>query len=1198
MIVKFPSPNNPNGQVYIVDHLNSGPEDNYGATLWFAKICGMFYQKYFGKVLHPYCGMDDMKPEIPPKKSSSSLADDKFSRFDYLLFEPKNITPQKDSIMCGSWAVLETIIHILTPDAFTTCTPLFENSGLHPEYETRQNLCRFTGNFVELLVNNPKVMFTPLSRSVRQNSLFPDALKLGQFDDSKCVGGESRCDVNEDCEECYEKYPDDTTAKAKVEVKPSDRYPGVGLHAKCSIENQTFLCEYRGDVKNKVDVEGASYVADMGGGYVIDAINSRCLARSVNHSCEPNCAFQKITQYTNGHQSFVDQLWVITIAKVSKDEELVINYDANDKAKSFKRNFPNEDCLCLLCKPVLDTQSQIVQESKSSELSKSVDGYCTDDIYDDPSSPGDDPSVDISGAIGSAKGPTSIEKLSIDNIKNLRITTKHKDSSEEPVVSSPLQSSSVLMIEDTGTRKPQASPQQKKDKGREAKKTNPSSQEERDKKTNATSQKRKRENANEEKLHVRVSESGLFKLLKSNRKNAAVVIKSKQLQMVQEYAERYPVVDCNDISEKYGDNKDYSYEKEELKDGSKRQARRNQHKIRQLNIKSARNIDTAAPYVFKLYEAIRDIALRSFSPAEGHDTESMLNFINKLLIQHSVFVFESHLKYNDKFKEKEIYRVTGFMIVEKHFTLDDSGLETCAIIHLLAVAPEARGYRVATKLIQNFATKYMAKKDIILTLMYPKVMKPSEFDLEMVNSIQKKVLRTRNSSQKKKLEQYKNESTVKFWTNHMLFLIWDHFSTKIRQHDDMSDCLCMFGEKNKIQSVVSGSKFSDNGTILTIDFSNCDSLIVEFDHYSANTGIFKLGLQNNLMGCSNLVQIVGVESDIVDEEVDKQMEELQKTKVLSDKQKKRHTIQLTVGFIIDTLWSNCGLHASLEKRYVNAMERSFTSEGKITNKLVGIKGSGRREVLHSLNNTTKVHHPHVDKEEKIGMALRIKLMSIDDTSVVPERLLQRSDQHVSACTFLSAVLLIRSRDRIKSRKLEVMLQENKTDGNLNNLPFFNQNGSHQSLHSILTKFGYDLKKKGGHSVKKLCSGEFSGLCVCAVNSCTGMSHSIGIDFDRGLVWDPVERKVRGLDESFFFDELSCNGESRILVVAVIPSRRRQGFGSNWIGKRVWIGQDKKSKGDVIYVDKGVAGKGNVMAVLLEEKLEIILFTKDQLAIRE
>ena len=112
------------------------------------------------------------------------------------------------------------------------------------------------------------------------------------------------------------------------------------------------------------------------------------------------------------------------------------------------------------------------------------------------------------------------------------------------------------------------------------------------------------------------------------------------------------------------------------------------------------------------------------------------------------------------------------------------------------------------------------------------------------------------------------------------------------------------------------------------------------------------------------------------------------------------------------------------------------------------------------------------------------------------------------------------------------------------------------------------------------------------------SYSIGIDFDCGLVWDPVERKVRGLDESFFFDELSCNGESRILVVAVIPSRGRQGFCSNWIGKRVWIGQDKKSKGDVIYVDKGVSGKGNVMAVLLEEKLEIILFTKDQLEIRE
>ena len=181
-----------------------------------------------------------------------------------------------------------------------------------------------------------------------------------------------------------------------------------------------------------------------------------------------------------------------------------------------------------------------------------------------------------------------------------------------------------------------------------------------------------------------------------------------------------------------------------------------------------------------------------------------------------------------------------------------------------------------------------------------------------------------------------------------------------------------------------------------------------------------------------------------------------------------------------------------------------------------------------------------------------------------------------------------------------MLQENKTDGNLNNLPFFNQNGSHQSLHSILTKFGYDLKKKGGHCVKKLCSGEFSGLCVCAVSSCTGMSHSIGIDFDRGLIWDPAEKRAKKLDGHFFYNDLGCKKEDKLFVGALIPARKRQGSYNKWIGKKVWIEKDRKRKGDVLYVDKGVdhKGHGHILTVITEEGLYIVQTTANRLELCE
>ena len=377
----------------------------------------MFYQKYFGDENHPYCGMDDMKPTVPAKKSDCSnelVTPGNFSRFDYILLEDDRISPQNDSVMCGAWAVLETVLHNMTDSAFTSCTPLFETSDLNPEFEMRTNLCRFTGNFIGLLTKNPKVMFNPMSRSARNTHTFPKELKMGRFNDSTCMGGETRCAPNKMCIDCEQKYQIDLIAKYTVEMKESIRYPGCGLFAKCNIDEETFLCEYKGDIKNRNDVEDTSYVAEMGNGSVIDAVHSLCLAKYINHSCKPNCIFQKITQYTDGENGFVEQLWVVTKEEVIKGEELVVNYDGSDPEKSFSKNFPNGTCLCAVCNPNLGSDKEAVAGSKPRTTStSSVTSYTTADLYDPPDEEMDlsktvgvarDPEMDISKAIGVAVG--------------------------------------------------------------------------------------------------------------------------------------------------------------------------------------------------------------------------------------------------------------------------------------------------------------------------------------------------------------------------------------------------------------------------------------------------------------------------------------------------------------------------------------------------------------------------------------------------------------------------------------------------------------------------------------------------------------------------------------------------------------------------------------------------------------------------
>ena len=479
-------------------------------------------------------------------------------------------------------------------------------------------------------------------------------------------------------------------------------------------------------------------------------------------------------------------------------------------------------------------------------------------------------------------------------------------------------------------------------------------------------------------------------------------------------------------------------------------------------------------------------------------------------------------------------------------------------------------------------------------------MLPCEVDLGMVDDNQKLMLKTKKPVQRKKLERYHQESPIKFWTNQMMFLTWEHFSSKTRQHEDMENCICMFGEKKKIQSVVSSSKYSDSGTILTMDFSNCDKLIVQYSHLTPKLGIYQLSLQNNLMGPSMLVDIAGFESDVVDIKLKNEMEKLQKKKILTNEEKERNRIHLKTSLIIETLWTHCYLSPSLEKKYVNAMKRSFTDEGSLIGELVNIKGTGCREVLRNSNNTTSVSCENHDEARRSNMTLQMKLITLDDTSVVPDRLIQNNDQHVSSCTFLSALLLIRSRNRVKSGEMEEKLEKDKNDGCFNNLPFFSKKNKEQSLHSILPEFGYVLKKMGMVSVDDLCSGKFIGLCVCAVSSYTGMSHSIGIDFDHGLIWDPAEKRAKKMNDLFFYDDLSCKKEVKLLVAALIPVIRGQGSYNKWIGKKVWIKKDREVKGDVIYVDKGVdsKGHGHMLAVIPEEGLEIVRIAANRLEVCE
>src|SRR3989338_5245665 len=106
-----------------------------------------------------------------------------------------------------------------------------------------------------------------------------------------------------------------------------------GGFAACDIAKGTRIIQYVGEKISKAEgdrrdkeqkelaksnpEQGAVYVFELNENYDIDGSFSENPARYLNHSCEPNCRYSIEN----------DQIWIIALRDIKKDEELTFNYD-------------------------------------------------------------------------------------------------------------------------------------------------------------------------------------------------------------------------------------------------------------------------------------------------------------------------------------------------------------------------------------------------------------------------------------------------------------------------------------------------------------------------------------------------------------------------------------------------------------------------------------------------------------------------------------------------------------------------------------------------------------------------------------------------------------------------------------------------------------------------------------------------------
>ena len=137
--------------------------------------------------------------------------------------------------------------------------------------------------------------------------------------------------------------------------------------------------------------------------------------------------------------------------------------------------------------------------------------------------------------------------------------------------------------------------------------------------------------------------------------------------------------------------------------------------------------------------------------------KDLLQFVEKLLMKHKVYVCEKIIEQKKRNQPKTFFRIVGFVIVEEHFKFDDDGKDNGIVIHLLATVPEARSTGVATLLLQRI-TKVIGKamKNYpVIALMYPNVMLLLQENVKNVNAaavrnfhVKKKSLRSKTNIEK------------------------------------------------------------------------------------------------------------------------------------------------------------------------------------------------------------------------------------------------------------------------------------------------------------------------------------------------------------------------------------------------------------------------------------------------------------------
>ncbi|VDM95892.1 unnamed protein product [Thelazia callipaeda] len=149
------------------------------------------------------------------------------------------------------------------------------------------------------------------------------------------------------CTNNFLRYHNTKVDELSMEEKPT-KLKGFGAFAKCDIEKNADLTEYIGHVMTKEEyfgklqlrcsfnnLEESYFGIKLTSDFYVDARNYGSIARSFNHSCDPNC--KVVAVLVDG----IYRLKISTIKDIKAGEELTFDYDTE-----IPEGLEGMDCFC------------------------------------------------------------------------------------------------------------------------------------------------------------------------------------------------------------------------------------------------------------------------------------------------------------------------------------------------------------------------------------------------------------------------------------------------------------------------------------------------------------------------------------------------------------------------------------------------------------------------------------------------------------------------------------------------------------------------------------------------------------------------------------------------------------------------------------------------------------------------------------